>query len=51
MIIKKQLLSLVFILFTVNIFAQITVIDTDISSIGDVVYQAYDANPGGTTKK
>ena len=29
----------------VNAFAQITVTDTDISSVGDVVYQAYDSIP------
>ena len=46
MMIKKPLLFLVSVLLTGNIFAQITVIDTDISSIGDVFYQAHDANPG-----
>jgi len=46
MMIKKQLLFIVFILLSGNIFAQITVTDTDISSIGDIFYQAHDANPG-----
>ena len=48
MMIRKQLLTLFFTLLISNIFAQITVTDAHISSIGDIVYQAYDANPGTT---
>jgi len=44
--IKKQILLLVFILLTGNSYAQITVTDTDISYVGDILYQAHDANPG-----
>ena len=44
--IKKQLIFLFFVVLTGNVFAQITVTDADISSIGDVFYQAQDANPG-----
>ena len=38
--IKKQLIFLVFVLLTGNIFAQITVTDTDVFSVGDIAYQA-----------
>ena len=44
--IKKQLFFLFFALLSENIFGQITVIDTDIFSAGDIVFQAYDVNPG-----
>jgi hypothetical protein len=37
--IKKQLLVLVFILLTGQSFAQITVYESDISNIGDIIYQ------------
>mgnify|MGYP001200533270 CR=1 FL=1 len=46
--IKKQFFFLAFILFTGSIYAQITVIDADAPNIGDIVYQAYDTNPGTT---
>ena len=44
--IKKQLIFLVVVLLTGNIFAQITVTDTDVFSVGDIAYQAHDANSG-----
>ena len=46
MMIKKQIFLLVFILLTGNIYAQITVTDTDIIDVGDVIYQATDSIPG-----
>lgn len=44
--IKKRFVFLVFILLTGNINAQITVTDTDIIDVGDVIYQALDSMPG-----
>ena len=44
--IKKQILLLVFILLTGNSYAQITVTDTDIIDVGDIIYQATDSIPG-----
>jgi len=46
MMIKKQIFLLVFILLTGNIYAQITVTDTDIIDVGDIIYQATDSIPG-----
>ena len=46
--IKRQFFFLAFTLFAGNIYAQITVIDADAPSIGDIAYQAYDTNPGTT---
>ena len=43
---EKPLLFLVFVLLTGNIFAQITVTDTDIVNIGDVIYEALDSVSG-----
>ncbi|MDC0249736.1 T9SS type A sorting domain-containing protein [Flavobacteriales bacterium] len=48
MIIKKQLLSLVVILLTGNIYAQITVTSTDIIDAGDVIYEALDSISGSS---
>ena len=42
---KIKFFTIALVLIGVNAFAQITVTDTDISSVGDVVYQAYDSIP------
>ena len=41
----KKITILFLSLLCFTSFSQITVIDTDISEVGDVVYQGYDANP------
>ena len=42
---KIKLFTIAFAFIGLNAFAQITVTDADISSVGDVVYQAYDSIP------
>jgi hypothetical protein len=43
---KIKLITIAFAFIGLNTVAQITVTDTDISGVGDVLYQAYDSNPG-----
>ena len=48
-IISKTKLSVIVMAFvSVNMFAQITVTDADLISIGDVIYQAYDTVPASS---
>tara|TARA_B100001758_G_scaffold247953_1_gene269045 strand:+ start:36711 stop:37829 length:1119 start_codon:yes stop_codon:yes gene_type:complete len=42
---KTKIITIAFALIGLNAYAQITVADTDISSVGDIVYQAYDSIP------
>ena len=42
---KKQLLYILLSLLAVNTSAQITIIDSDLVDVGDVIYQATDVNP------
>jgi len=43
---KTNLCTIVLALFSLNSFSQITVTDTDIIDVGDVIYQATDSIPG-----
>jgi hypothetical protein len=43
---KIKLITIAFAFIGLNTVAQITVTDTDISGVGDILYQAYDSNPG-----
>ena len=45
---KTKLFTFVFTLALMNISAQVTVTDTDLMSIGDIIYQAYDTVPAAS---
>jgi hypothetical protein len=45
---KKQFCTIFFAFIGLTAFAQITVTDAHVASIGDIFYQAYDANPAGS---
>ena len=44
----KKSISLLLSLFCFTSFAQITVIESDISEVGDIVYQGYDSSPSSS---
>ena len=45
---KKNLLAIALVFAGINSFAQITVTDSDLMSIGDVIYQGYDESPSSS---
>ena len=45
---KEQLFITAFLFFFSNVFSQITVTDSDLVNVGDVIYKAYDDNPAST---
>ena len=45
MIMKKYIILILFVFIGFNVFSQITVTDTDVASIGDVIYQGIDIAP------
>ena len=45
---KKNLFSIALMFLGINSFAQITVTDADLMSIGDIIYQGYDESPSSS---
>ena len=45
---KKNLFAIALMFLGVNSFAQITVTDADLMSIGDIIYQGYDESPSSS---
>jgi len=45
---KKNLFAIALIFLGINSFAQITVTDADLMSIGDIIYQGYDESPSSS---
>ena len=43
---KLNIFRIALVFLTTNLFGQITVIDTDVVDVGDIIYQAYDSVPG-----